>query len=227
MSPYFLLLQLNDSIFPIGSYSHSFGLETYIQHNLITNSTEAGHYIHRWLELNFLYTDLLAARLSYELYRDGNTAEIETIEEIMEASRTPEEIRNAAEKLGRRFVKTVSGFSKDIIPGYFTWIESRNETQICHSVAYGAYTSATGIVERNALSNYLYSQSSLMITTCVKAIPISQSDGQKILFRLEKVFENILARVMLLDQDDLCMSVPGFDIRSMQHETLYSRLYMS
>ena len=27
----FLILQINDSLFPIGSYSHSYGLETYIQ----------------------------------------------------------------------------------------------------------------------------------------------------------------------------------------------------
>ncbi len=27
----FLILQVNDAVFPIGSYTHSFGLETYIQ----------------------------------------------------------------------------------------------------------------------------------------------------------------------------------------------------
>ena len=27
----FLLLQVNDALFPIGAYSHSYGLETYIQ----------------------------------------------------------------------------------------------------------------------------------------------------------------------------------------------------
>ena len=30
----FLLLQVNDALFPIGGYSHSYGLETYIQKGL-------------------------------------------------------------------------------------------------------------------------------------------------------------------------------------------------
>ena len=33
----FLLLQVNDALFPIGAYSHSYGLETYIQKNLLSD----------------------------------------------------------------------------------------------------------------------------------------------------------------------------------------------
>ncbi|MDU7968180.1 MAG: urease accessory protein UreF, partial [Paeniclostridium sordellii] len=31
----FILLQINDALFPIGAYSHSYGLETYIQKNIV------------------------------------------------------------------------------------------------------------------------------------------------------------------------------------------------
>ena len=64
----FLLLQMNDSLFPIGGYSHSYGLETYIQKGLVGNAA-AEEYIRRRLRYNFLYTDLLAARLSWEAAR--------------------------------------------------------------------------------------------------------------------------------------------------------------
>ena len=36
----FILFQINDALFPIGAYSHSYGLETYIQKNLIKNSND-------------------------------------------------------------------------------------------------------------------------------------------------------------------------------------------
>ena len=31
----FFLLQVNDALFPIGGYSHSYGLETYIQKGIV------------------------------------------------------------------------------------------------------------------------------------------------------------------------------------------------
>ena len=33
----FILLQVNDAQFPIGGYSHSYGLETYIQKNIVND----------------------------------------------------------------------------------------------------------------------------------------------------------------------------------------------
>ena len=40
-------------------------------------------------------------------------------------------------------------------------------------------------------------------------------------------FDEILKDVMNRSEEDLCLSAPGFDIRGIQHEKLYSRLYMS
>ena len=42
-----------------------------------------------------------------------------------------------------------------------------------------------------------------------------------------KNFEELISKLDTLTIDDLCLSTPGFDIRCMQHENLYSRLYMS
>ena len=39
--------------------------------------------------------------------------------------------------------------------------------------------------------------------------------------------DEILKDVMNRSEEDLCLSAPGFDIRGIQHEKLYSRLYMS
>lgn len=38
----FLLLQVNDALFPIGGYSHSYGLETYIQKGIVKDADSAG-----------------------------------------------------------------------------------------------------------------------------------------------------------------------------------------
>ena len=55
----FLLLQINDTLFPIGSYTHSFGLESYVQLGKIKNKYDARDYLKAYLHTQMLYTDLL------------------------------------------------------------------------------------------------------------------------------------------------------------------------
>ena len=74
---------------------------------------------------------------------------------------------------------------------------------------------------------YSSSCTSSTITNCVKSIPLSQTQGQQLLYKSHDIFEEVINKLDELTIDDLCLSTPGFDIRCMQHENLYSRLYMS
>ena len=49
----FLVLQMNDSLFPIGAYSHSYGLETYIQKGIVKDAETAEKYLKMRLQYNF------------------------------------------------------------------------------------------------------------------------------------------------------------------------------
>ena len=94
----FLVLQMNDSLFPIGAYSHSYGLETYIQKGIVKDAETAEKYLKMRLQYNFFYTDFLAVKLSYEAALGKNIQKVEELEDILGASRIPEEIRNASRK---------------------------------------------------------------------------------------------------------------------------------
>jgi len=104
---------------------------------------------------------------------------------------------------------------------------NRKGSWMSHSVVYGVFCAAAGIPLEDAMEHYLYAQASSMVTNCVKTIPLSQTCGQKLLCRCQEVFQEILECLGGLTEEDLCLSAPGFDIRSMQHEGLYSRIYIS
>ena len=89
------------------------------------------------------------------------------------------------------------------------------------------FCACENIEKAEALATFLYAQASAAVTNCVKTIPLSQSAGQKLLFSLYPIFEEILKLVESSGEELLCVSSPGFDLRSIQHEQLYSRLYMS
>lgn len=224
----FLLLQVNDALFPIGAYSHSYGLETYIQKGLVTTIEDTWEFIRRRMLYGFCYNEFLSARLAFEYAAENDMDKLTGLEDLLEAGRIPREIREAGEKLGSRFVKTVKGmdipFESDV---FFAYCGARNGKSMMHSVVYGVFCAAAGIPCEEAMENYLYAQTSSMVTNCVKTIPLSQTDGQHLLYKSQELFQEILERLDGLTEEELCLSTPGFDIRCMQHEGLYSRIYMS
>ena len=227
----FYLLQVNDSLFPIGGYSHSQGLETYIQKGIVRDEKTAEAYIRQKLRWSLTYTDLLAVRLAYEAAAAGSLEGLHRLEAVLEASRLPAEQRDASKKMGSRFAKTVEklGLAELNREGsvFRAYLDQRKNRGMNHCVVYGVFCGVLGISLRETLTHYLYGQTSAMVTNCVKTIPLSQTSGQKILAGFYGEFQEILACVMTLTEDDLCLSAPGFDVRGMQHEKLYSRIYMS
>ena len=194
----FMLFQINDSLFPIGAYSHSYGLETYIQKKSVTNVDKE--------------------RLD-KLIRLDN---------ILNASKSPKEIRLASQKLGSRFIKTLMSTDIDYKNNNFIDYVSKSKDNLpTHTVAYGVFCQSVGIERERAIDGFLYSYTSSTITNCVKSIPLSQTQGQQLLYKSYDIFEEVINKLDELTIDDLCLSTPGFDIRCMQHENLYSRLYMS
>jgi urease accessory protein len=66
-----------------------------------------------------------------------------------------------------------------------------------------------------------------MVTNCVKLIPLGQQHGQELLFSLQPLIERLVIDSLEPEMERIGFCCPGFDIRCMQHESLYSRLYMS
>ena len=225
----FYLLQVNDALFPIGGYSHSQGLETYIQRGIVRDIDTAREYILHKIKWNLAYTELLSARLAYEAAEGKDLQKLLHLEEILEASRIPMEQREAARKMGSRFAKTIEKLGLNINKnGIFRkYLDARKGKAVNHSCIYGVICAEMEIALNEAMTHYLYAQTSAIVTNCVKTIPLSQTSGQQLLSGCYVEFDDILTDVMNRREDDLCLSAPGFDLRGIQHEKLYSRLYMS
>ena len=163
---------------------------------------------------------------------------LQALDEIYGASRGPFELREGSRKLATRFEKTTDAFCEIPLLANGTHgensIGSASEMHgaktaayqaVYFPVAYGAHCAERGIPLEECLAAFTYSQVSARVTTCVKLVPLSQSEGQRILYSLMKNFSDIVAKCFTLSENDLCRSSPGLDLRAMQHEYLYSRLY--
>ncbi|WP_196600330.1 urease accessory protein UreF [Pectinatus frisingensis] len=222
----FLLLQINDALFPIGTYIHSYGLETYVQHELVTDASSMQEWLTQYMTSAFLYSELLAVKLAYEQTNNHDLAAVDYLEKFFLTAKAPLELRQAAIKLGSRFIKTVQSLPLPSIDDNFYHYISQSRLH-AHPIAYGVFCSAADIALPDSCLHYIYAQAASLINTCVKSIPLSQTSGQQILRSCSVQWPQLLDKLHSLSIDDFCLSTPGFDIRAMQHETLYSRLYMS
>ncbi|HWH79729.1 MAG TPA: urease accessory UreF family protein [Candidatus Binatus sp.] len=78
-----------------------------------------------------------------------------------------------------------------------------------------------------ALVAYLWSWLENQVMAAMKALPLGQTDGQRMMLKLGDRVVSIAARAALLEDDELGSFAPGLALLSSHHETQYSRLFRS
>ncbi len=228
LSSYLHLLHISDPLLPIGAFTHSFGLETYVQKALVNSSAEVKRYLLTYLGQNYIYNDLLAIRLAWEYTAEKDLEGIIELNNILSASKAPMELRNASIKLGLRFIKIIEGnLERDYFFSNYIKAVRNGLCESNYSIVYGIAAYLLDIGRDEAMCAASYGTASTIINNCAKLIPISQMEGQKILFETQPDLEDIINKAKELKLEDFGLCTIGFDIRSMQHERLYTRIYIS
>ena len=228
MQPLLTLLQINDSMFPIGSFTHSYGLESYVSQGIVKDTPSATRYAKNMLCHNIYYNDAAFLHMTWVLLEARKSArELHKLDEFITALKVPSEIRMASKKLAIRFLK----LTQELHPvkrcsNYLTKIQEE-KLHGHYAVAFAMYAHAHGINLKDALLAFYYNALNGIVTNCAKLVPIGQCDAQKILFDLQPTIKQLVDEQEFMEQDMIGLCCIGHEIRCMQHEKQYSRLYIS
>lgn len=218
------MIQVCDSLFPIGTFTLSNGLETFVCKEKVKSEQDLITYLESYMQI-LPYNELGTMLLAFRHSDDGKY--IQELDQYSMALKLAMEVRGGTQKLCRRFLKTFAKITEyPLLSKYEAWI-AEDTCMGNHAIAVGLYAKEIKLDERTAAGIYVYSLLSSIVTNTVKAVPLSQIGGQRILNKcLEKV-GLCIQEAQKIEIEDLGVGGTEFEMEAMNHEILYSRLYMS
>lgn len=221
------LLQFGDSNFPSGAFSHSFGLETYIQEGTIHDKETFFSWIRMFLEKQLAATDGLACRLTINALRQNRIHEIWVLDRKLFMQNIPKETRQANRRIGERLIKMgMDLYSIPLLAEYQMKIKKR-EAYGHPAIVFAMISQFLKIDQRQIMLAYLYSTVGTLVQNAVRGIPLGQTAGQQVLLELHPYLVETVKHINRMDEDDFGAVAPGIEISQMRHERLHVRLFMS
>ena len=158
-------------------------------------------------------------------YLAGIEADIERLQywnQWLSAARETEELRQQSWQMGGSLTK----LSVELTPEIQDLITAIDRP--CnYAIAFGIIAQYWQIERQTTIAAYLHSWVTNSLGAGVKLIPLGQTAGQQILWELQGEIDALSQTIPRLADEDLDACSWGLSLASMQHETLYSRLFRS
>lgn len=212
-NPLLRLIQLSDSAFPIGAYSHSFGLETFIERGAIRNFSEARAAIEGILQMSIAPQDGVVCALAH----GADDEQLLRLDEVLTAMKWPREIHEASLQLGERLKR---------IAVELEWCNSFPNISH-HAVVFGYLSKQLKLPLEDTVSAFLFTSVTTLTSACVRLVPLGHTDGQRILSECAGLVTQLTHDCLKAQEHDIRAFAPVHEQACVEHEELYTRIFQS
>ena len=204
------LLQLASPALPVGAYSYSGGLESAVEAGIVKDAATAQQWISDVLDFS---VGKMEAPILLRMMK-GNIPDLNL---LFLASRETAELRAETAQMGFSLNKLLPELG----------VERLEMEEVSFPAAFAHAAASWNIEPEAALTAYLWSWAENQVIAAIKAVPLGQTDGQRMLLYLGRRIEETVGQASAIKDEDMGNFAPGLAVLSSQHETQYSRLFRS
>lgn len=219
------LLQLASPALPVGAYTYSQGLEWAVESGVISNEASAGRWIADLMQhgIGRFEAPLLAALMS--AWAESRLAQVSELNADFLASRESAELRAETVQMGFSLRRLVHDLRDDSLAEVAKIVDDLPE--VAFPTVWAGIAAAWQIDREAALTAYLWSWAENQVMAALKAVPLGQAAGQRLLAELGQQIPATSQHALSLPPAAWSNFTPAFAIACTRHETQYSRLFRS
>jgi len=219
--PLMRLLQIVSPALPIGAFAYSQGLEQTVAEGWVTGEAEARGWLLGLLESSFATLDLPVLARLMNAWRDGDALAVTRWSRWLLACRPTRELRAEDRQLGAALARVLGSLE---IAEAGAWTRRADVT---HAAMFALAAVRFDVPAGAALAGHAFAWAEAITAAAVRLVPLGQSAGQRILAAAGAAIPAVVARALVLPDEELGAAAPGQAIASATHEGLYSRLFRS
>ncbi|WP_173861248.1 urease accessory protein UreF [Ramlibacter tataouinensis] len=212
------LMWLASPALPVGGFSYSEGLEAAVDAGLVAGEADSARWLAAQLHLTLARAELPIVHRAIRAWRDGDLARVTELNDWALRTRETSELRQQTEQMGRSLVEWL----KAVQPA----VAARAPFPLCYPVAWALAAAGLACAPRDALQAFAFGWAENMVQAAVRAVPLGQSAGQRVLACLAGEIPAAVDAALTAETEPQAFS-PMLAILSARHENQYSRLFRS
>ena len=217
------LIWLASPALPVGGFSYSEALEAAIDHERVHDETSCVEWLADQLHLSQARGDMALMAQAIPAWQAMNTERLRALSAWVHATRETHEMRLQTEQMGRSLLDWLRIQNKANAEA----LALCNEMRPTYPMAMSLALSLAQAPLEQALQAYAFGWAENMTQAALKAVPLGQISGQKILARLAHEIPEAVQHAISLSDDERQAFCPMLAVLSSRHETQYSRLFRS
>jgi urease accessory protein len=220
------LLQFGDSMYPIGGFSFSGGLESAIQKKVVTDVATLGEFTRTAIE-QAARSDGIALVCAHRAALAGDIDELLRIDARVHARKLSGETRAMSTKMGKKFAELGAHVTSAATMQDWRGRVLSGATPGCYPVALAIHFAAQGLSARDAFVVHQYGVAATILGAALRLMRISHVDTQLLLFQLNADVETPYTVAASATLDDMAGFAPLTEILAAVHVKAHVRLFMN